>query len=144
MATDIAYNDSMITNIVMIVAATIFMEAAGESMEGKRAVASVIHNRSVKSSKSLDAICLAPKQFSCWNEGVDSALQKVRTRIAKSGTPDHRAWLECLEIANAMVGGKFVPTLVADHYFADWIGAPRWASAMTRVSKIGKHIFFQS
>ncbi|WP_414075941.1 cell wall hydrolase, partial [Staphylococcus aureus] len=43
------------------------MEAADQSVYGQYLVASVIVNRAKAGHKSLEAVCLARKQFSCWN-----------------------------------------------------------------------------
>ena len=58
------------TNLVLIVALTIFGEAAGESVQGKRAVASVIWTRADGNQNALASVCKAPRQFSCWNDGA--------------------------------------------------------------------------
>jgi len=51
-----------------VVLQTIALESASESMEGQVAVAGVILERARRSGKSLEAVCLARKQFSCWND----------------------------------------------------------------------------
>jgi N-acetylmuramoyl-L-alanine amidase len=48
-------------------AATLVGEARGEPIEGIIGVANVIKNRVNKAKKTYKDICLAPKQFSCWN-----------------------------------------------------------------------------
>lgn len=47
---------------------TIVGEARGESIEGQVAVANVVMNRARKSRKPIKEVCLAPRQFSCWNQ----------------------------------------------------------------------------
>src|SRR4030065_221810 len=58
-------------------AATIFLEAEGETDEGKIAVAWVIRNRMDEYKKDIHGIILMPKQFSCWNEDYEG-LRKAR------------------------------------------------------------------
>ena len=50
-----------------IVAMTILGEARGEGEEGMYAVACVIAQRSIAWKRTPKQICLADKQFSCWN-----------------------------------------------------------------------------
>jgi len=69
------------TGDLEVVYKTIAMESASEPLEWQVAVAGVILERSRGSRKSLEAVCLAPKQFSAWN--TDS--KAVRWR---------RAWLD--------------------------------------------------
>lgn len=51
-----------------ILALTIIGEARGEPIEGQVAVGCIIRNRMRATGKSYRDVCLAPKQFSCWNE----------------------------------------------------------------------------
>ena len=63
-------------------AATIFLEAEGETDEGKIAVAWVIRNRMDEYKKDIHGIILMPKQFSCWNEDYEG-LRKARLTSPK-------------------------------------------------------------
>lgn len=59
-----------------ILARTIYGEARGESISGQEAIASVILNRVAFAKRrgrywwgnTIAGVCLAPWQFSCWNE----------------------------------------------------------------------------
>jgi len=51
-----------------ILCLTVIGEGRGEPVEGQIAIANVIMNRSRIQKKSIKEICLAPAQFSCWNE----------------------------------------------------------------------------
>jgi spore germination cell wall hydrolase CwlJ-like protein len=124
----------------MILALTIWAEAQGEPADGKAAVASVIWNRAeARRAKErmndirpcLTAVCLAPRQFSCWNSG---SLFGAR--------PSGEAWAECLLLARAMLGGAFRPSTEADHYHAK-SARPYWAAAMPVVAVIGGHVFYK-
>jgi len=50
-----------------VIARTIYDEARGEGLEGMKAVAAVILNRSDGTPESMKEICLKPFQFSGWN-----------------------------------------------------------------------------
>lgn len=50
-----------------ILTLTLIGESRGESIEGIVAVGCVIRNRVNTYKKSYSEVCLAPKQFSCWN-----------------------------------------------------------------------------
>lgn len=85
---------------LLVVALTVFMEAADQSLTGKFAVVSVINNRVKKKFKDyevdfqkLSYICLEPYQFSCWN---DSNQEKWKRMIKKYSNPDNMAFIDCL------------------------------------------------
>jgi len=127
-------------NAINTIALTIFAEAAGESRDGKIAVASVIWNRAVRwygSISKLSEVCKARKQFSCWN-----AKPLLVSNIPKDKA-SRDAWKYCLAIAQDMVAGTFTPTTTADHYHADYV-SPSWGKQMKKIATIGKHIFYDS
>jgi spore germination cell wall hydrolase CwlJ-like protein len=116
-----------------IVAATLIMEAGGEYYEGSlEAVYEVIYNRAIKKNQSFSDICLAPKQFSCWNgKDIMSAVEKAS---------QHPRWNEAMKIAYEDPKTNY--TMGADHYHADYV-RPYWADSLTRTVKIGLHIFYK-
>jgi spore germination cell wall hydrolase CwlJ-like protein len=116
-----------------IVAATLIMEAGGEYYEGSlEAVYEVIYNRAIKKNQSFSEICLAPKQFSCWNgKDIMSAVEKAS---------QHPRWNEAMKIAYEDPKTNY--TMGADHYHADYV-RPYWADSLTRTVKIGLHIFYK-
>lgn len=59
-----------------IIYQTIAREASGEPLTAQAMVAKVIQTRADERNLSFKKVCLEPKQFSCWNEGVK---QKPRT-----------------------------------------------------------------
>lgn len=121
------------TNILIVVALTIFGEASGETIVGKRAVASVIWQRAQGDTNRLESVCKAPRQFSCWNG--------KRTPKVPNDYVSRRAWAHCKEIAGEMVAGDFKPTIVATHFHAVGV-APSWAAAMKYVGIVGNHFFY--
>ena len=123
------------TNIIIVVALTIFGEAQGEPLAGKKAVASVIWHRAGGDPAKFESVCKAPKQFSCWN--------KERPKVPGNYL-SRKAWSECRHIAEAMVARDFTPTINADHYHATSITPPSWAAKMGLVAMIGGHYFYSS
>lgn len=119
-----------------IVAATLIFEAGGEKNPRKamEAVYEVIWNRAVSGNKSTSDICLARKQFSCWNGVSDRAL---KIAIAKK----HSRWLIAREIAsnppktNHTSGARFYHTLAVN---------PSWKRSMKKTTTIFNHIFYKA
>lgn len=125
--------------LVLTLALTIYGEAAGESFEGKQAVASVIWNRAQGVHERLEGVCRAEKQFSCWNNG--------RVPHVKQDIPSQQAWYECVRLAEAMAHSdrlrvQFRPSTPATHYHNGSVN-PKWAKKMKRVNHIGRHYFYQ-
>jgi spore germination cell wall hydrolase CwlJ-like protein len=122
--------------IADVLAKTIYAEARGESYEGKIAVASVIYNRAKGNVEKMDDVCLARKQFSCWNDGpIPEGSGKM--------------WDQSVQIANDMVKGNFNPTTKADHYYNPDLADPIWAytdktrSELKPHDNIGNHRFMK-
>lgn len=115
-----------------IVADTLFAECRGESVAGQRAVASVIWNRSQKSGKTPESVCLARRQFSCWNGGYHP--QKPRNEAERAILSRFEAW------EADMKAGTFKPSGIWSHYHALTVN-PVWSSGMTGRTVIGRHVF---
>ncbi len=115
-----------------IIAGTIWHEARGEGREGILAVASVIWNRAQRDGKSLNAVCLAPKQFSCNNAGF------IKPKPSNQTEADILAFLEGIE--SQMRAGTFRPTTTATHYHTLNV-IPIWSACMTHKQTIGNHLF---
>ncbi len=126
----------------LVVAATVYGEARGESDLGKLAVAFVIANRVRRPSwwgKDWTTVCLKPFQFSCWN-------RDDRNRAAILGPKPVDVWRRCLEAADlAMLGATRDPTAGATHYFAPAVTKtpPAWAAQMVQTLVVGKHVFLR-
>ena len=115
-----------------VVADTLFAEARGEGRRGLEAVASVIFNRSQNKRMPLEAVCLARKQFSCWNEGYTK--------------PNPRNELEegilafCEGLESQMFAGTFNPSGSWTHYHTLSV-RPNWSAGMKDKRVIGNHLF---
>lgn len=126
---------------IEILAKTVFGEASGESFDGQLAVAFVVMNRFKRkfTGDTVTAVCLAPKQFSCWN-----ANDPGPGRIARI-TSSNRNYQSCMAAAIAAYNGLLPdPTGGADHYFANYIQAPSWTLNMKFTKQIGVHKFYKA
>ena len=116
-----------------IVATTLILEAGGEYYEGSlEAVYEVIYNRAIKKNQSFSEVCLARKQFSCWND------KDIMENIEKAS--NHPRWNEAMRIAYSDPTTNY--TKGADHYHADYVN-PYWSKSLTKTVKIGLHIFYK-
>jgi hypothetical protein len=141
---------------------TMWAEGRGDSREGhssveeRIAIGCVIRNRIATfqrwraTAATYRAICLAPKQFSCWNEGTDAnhaALIQRAWQIV-SGEPTHDAVLdECLFLADGIISGVILDrTGGATSYFSPKAmtppgRVPTWAQGRESI-QIGDQLFF--
>lgn len=123
-------------NSALVIALTIWGEAQGEPLTNKIAVASVIYNRAGGRPEQMATVCLAPKQFSCWNNGTPKGPQR-------NNKIEQRAYAECVGIASAMMSGKFVPTTAAIYYHDDSVRKPPyWTKGRTMVLHEGALRFY--
>ncbi len=124
---------------VNYMAATLFMEARGEGLEGMRAVAHVIVNRMNHGGFggwSVYDVVTSPWQFSPWNRGFRQPV------IANQWQQDR--WDEAVEISTEVLSGASVdPTNGALYFHATYVH-PRWARGARGRTRIGNHIFYQN
>jgi len=137
----------------MVVAKTIYGEARGDDIRGMLAVACVIRNR-VQHPRirwwgtGWKGVCLAPFQFSCWNDNDPN--RKLLNAIPEFG--DWRkfpGFVNAKAIARDFVDPPSVPdehwpdiTRGADHYHSVEAD-PDWAEGRKAVAMFGKHIFYR-
>ena len=118
-------------------AVAVYHEARGESLEGQLAVARVIMNRAV-SGKYPTTWCGVVKQP--WQFSFVNPRTGVMPGVDAASTAWQRAQgITRLAMANAVPS---VPTSCL-WYHADYV-APSWGRRLTRVDKIGAHIFYRS
>ena len=123
---------------VLCLTQAVYYEAGFEPVEGRRAVAQVVLNRlrhpafpksvcGVVYQRNATPVC----QFSFV---CDGALDR---------RPEAGAWKVAEAIARAALAG-YVETSIgsATHYHADYV-APRWAPLLTKINKLGAHIFYR-
>jgi len=116
----------------------VYYEAGYEPMEGRRAVAQVVLNRmrhpafpksvcGVVYQHNSSPVC----QFSFVCDG--SLLRR----------PAAASWKQAEDIARAALAGYVERSVgAATHYHADYV-APRWAPLLTKINKLGAHIFYR-
>lgn len=126
----------------LVVAMTLWGECRGEPFAGKAGVASVMLYQATDAmgrreassvGEALKKVCLAKAQFSCWN---------ADGRFTQPAPYPSIAWTECWQLATQLVAGNFKPTLKANHYHALYAD-PAWATSMTKVAEIGRHVFYK-
>ncbi|AIC31325.1 cell wall hydrolase SleB-like protein (plasmid) [Rhizobium etli bv. mimosae str. IE4771] len=129
----------------LILARTIFGEAASEPDDGKEAVAQVVMNRTTSGRypTTVTSVCLQPWQFSCWNAN-DPNRAKIMSLIPGKGNAKFDT---CFAIAGLALNGAInrLPTTVL-HYHADYISKPSWvlkSPNAVMVRKIGRHLFYR-
>lgn len=118
---------------------TLWGEARGEPDEGVKAVAHVILNRvgDGRWGPNAATVCLAPWQFSSWNEADPNRAKILRLR------DDDSELARC----QSLWGDAHVepdPTDGACYYFADTMAEmPSWAESMIETAHIGHHKFYR-
>ena len=137
---------------VLALARTLYGEARGEGAAGLAAVAWVVRNRLARPGwwsrergdgipdDTIEAVCLDPKQFSCWN---GAAGAKLRQRsLAQCGRAGQIA-------EDVLQGRREDPTNGATHYHT--IGRPEgvktwppvWAQEHHPCATILRHVFYR-
>lgn len=108
---------------------TIALEAQGESLDGQTAVGEVVRNRAFKARRTFEAVCMAPRQFSAWNDGL--TLKRAYARVsAQAYQRASEAWERSEGINRGFT-----------HYHNGSV-SPKWARGHKAV-KIGNHYFYR-
>ncbi|MGB8364839.1 MAG: cell wall hydrolase [Rhizomicrobium sp.] len=134
-----------------VLAATIWGEARGEILSGKRAVAAVIVNR-VKASAgrrqfgdgTIRGACLAPWQFSCWNEAAADESQRAAL-LALDFSKDDPVIAACGAIADEAISGTLVdPTDGCTFYKTTKLPWPKaWGREIPACAIVGHQSFYK-
>ena len=135
----------------IVVALTLWAEARGQGATGLAAVAWVIRRRVEGRRINYQQACLAPWQFSCWNNTADANTLRLAglCRLVVHGRPiDDPSWPTCLRIADGVIAGILPdPVCGADHYLTTALYqsevCPRWAKTLTVASVVGAHTFLK-
>ena len=116
-------------------ATAVYFEARGESLEGQLAVARVVMNRASSNRYPPDwcSVVRQPAQFSFVHNGQFPYIDA-----------NSDAWRKAQAITRLAVS-NVIPSLSNDvlWYHADYV-APSWGHRLTRVEKIGAHIFYRA
>lgn len=144
-------------------AGTMYAEAAGDwkegnsSVEERIAVGCIVRNRVAQhlrfraKTQSYKAVCLAPKQFSCWNPGPDRnhvrLIEQMR-KLLNHETIDP-VLRETLFLAQGVINNTLLDrTGGATFYYAPKGMVPKgtrpsWAEGQTVLAEIGDQLFFK-
>lgn len=118
-----------------LLALCVWREARGESLRGKKLVASVIINRTRDDKRrwgrDIRSVILQPLQFSSFNLGEPNSIKFPQN------TSD---WIDSAQAAEEAVAGTLAST--ANHYHAILV-TPTWADPTKIVAKEGNHIFYK-
>ncbi len=104
-------------------AVAIYQESRGEPIAGQKAVLDVINERVRRSGKSACQVVKAAHQFSWYHGQKLVADENMLTQFE-----------EVSKMRSVCEG--------CTHFHADYVHPP-WSRKMTKVKKIGKHIFFK-
>jgi spore germination cell wall hydrolase CwlJ-like protein len=126
---------------IPLLALAVFLEARGESFDGKYAVANVVLNRVRAHSwygNTIPEVLLKRYQFSCFNRA--RAMHEYSDMILR----EYDAWEECVQASLLAYGGAGTDnTGGADHYCAQE-AKPDWKTKFRKTAEIGRHEFFSS
>ena len=119
-------------------AAMIFFEARGESIEGQMAVGEVAINRmeSPRWPNDICAVTQQRKQFSYTHDGLsDDPKKHINNSI------DAEAFEVAKIIAKELLTGKGRIGLTSTHYHTVDV-APYWSQTYPKDGRIGRHYFY--
>jgi hypothetical protein len=120
-------------------AIAIYFEARGEPQRGQVAVGQVILNR-VRSPLFPETICGVVYQGQ-----MSPGCQFSFTCDGRTDVPRNDAqWRQAQDIASRITKGElWLPEVgYSTYYHADYV-RPNWASSMSRIDTIGRHIFYK-
>jgi spore germination cell wall hydrolase CwlJ-like protein len=122
-------------------AAAVYFEARGESIAGQRAVAQVVLNR-VKAPSYPSTVCGVVYQNKKWRNRCQFsfACDGIRDKVT-----DKKSYAVAQKVAKNVTSGKAWSREIGSstHYHATYV-SPKWAKKMKRMTKIGRHIFYQT
>lgn len=145
-----SYNGLNATNLMNVVARTIYAEGKAESDEGRAAIASVIWNRSGGDPANFVKVISRREQFSCWNKytggWTDSTYTPFpsTTNAANEVVQNAAVWSNCKDLASQMVNMTFTSTIGNKNLYLNKARASQkalntWGKLCTY--KIGRHEF---
>ncbi|WP_324808695.1 cell wall hydrolase [Sphingomonas sp. LY29] len=116
-------------------ATAVYFESMGEPLQGQLAVANVVINRA-RSGRYPSSFCAVVKQ--------KAQFSFVRAGRFPRIDPACQAWAKAQAIAR-IASQNLAQALPSDvlWYHADYV-APGWGRRLTRIDKIGAHIFYRS
>lgn len=111
-----SYNGLNATNIINVVARTIYAEARSEGTEGLDAVASVIWNRAGGEPENFVPVISKKSQFSSWRSyrggwTDKDFIYKIPSFQIFRQTSQRKIWDHCVHLATMMYNGDFKSTI---------------------------------
>lgn len=142
------YNGYTLLQLTNILTRTLYAETKGESLEGKKMVATVIYNRAGGKLENIVDVCFARKQFTAWNKFKNKSPTlyaiTISPEVARSSV-SKKAWDQCKEITDSIVNGTFKPLGNWNSYLnpvtADKRNVDGWGSKMSNQKTVGSHKF---
>jgi len=120
---------------VVCMAENVYHEARGEPVQGQVAVANVTLNR-VKAGKWADTVCDVVFQ--------SQQFEWTISYKARDSPKDRVAWSVALSISAMVYTGIIEDqTRGATYFYAPKKVHPKWAKQMTRITRIGDHLFLK-
>ncbi len=124
---------------VTCLAQAVYYEAAGEGVDGERAVAQVVINR-MRHPGYPASVCGVVYQGSELATGCQFTFT---CNGSLSHVPAADLWARARKIAEGELAGKvFAAIGHATHYHADYV-LPYWADSLDKTVQIGRHIFYR-
>jgi spore germination cell wall hydrolase CwlJ-like protein len=117
----------------------VYYEAAGEGVDGGRAVAQIVLNRMHHPGYPA-SVCGVVYQGADRTTGCQFTFTCDGSLLR---TPVAALWTRSQKIAEeALAGRVFAPVGHATHYHADYV-LPYWADSLDKTVQIGRHIFYR-
>lgn len=134
-----------------ILTLTLIGESRGELIEGIVAVGCVIRNRVLSQKKSYADICLAPKQFSCWNENDPNRvlLEELAEGMILGVDLPELVYIQCHYVAYGIIHNKILDNTHGSLNYLTmdlWNSTqkPSWARNVTSAISKGNQVFFRA
>ena len=145
-----SYNGLNATNLMNVVARTLYAEGKGETDEGRSAIASVIWNRAGGDPANFVKVISRKDQFSCWNKYTGGWTDATytpfpsTTNAANEVVQNAAIWSNCKTLASQMVNTTFTSTIGNKNLYLNKAKAGQkalnsWGKLCTY--RIGRHEF---
>lgn len=111
------YGGYTATNVINMIARTLYVEGHSQGTEGRKAILSVIVNRAGNDKNNIAAVIREPSAFSCWNKMTKDDWKNFVYRVPSKGTmsisirANRKIWDECVRLATEAFNGKFKSTI---------------------------------
>lgn len=132
---------------------TLWGETRGEPIQGQVAVGCVIRNRVHSIEKyhnSYTEVCLAPKQFSCWNEDDTNypILIELGSKLVAGQDLADPHYRQVMLVAEGIISWAILDnTKGATNYMTRTLwqtDKPHWATRATNIQDVGSQVFFNA